>query len=52
MEPNEQTELTCKIETASQMENRMTAKCVGRKEGGGIEQKKKKDSWAWITVWQ
>ena len=36
MECNEQTELTGKIETDSQMENRLTAL------GGGMEQKRKR----------
>ena len=52
MESNEQTKLTSKIETDSQTEGRMTAKVGrGRLRGRGIEQKKKKDSWTWTTVW-
>ena len=41
MESNEQTELTSKIETDSEMESRMTA-MRGGLEGGGMEQKGKR----------
>ena len=47
---NEQTELTSKIETDSQMESRVTAK--GRRgRGQRYSAKRKKDSWSWTTVW-
>ena len=49
MESTEQTELTSKIETLT--ESRMTGMAWGRLAGGGIKQKRKKDSWTWITVW-
>ena len=36
--------------TDSQMESRRTAS-GGRRGGGRMEEKGKKDSWAWTTVW-
>ena len=42
MESNEQTELTRKMGTDTEMESRMTAKGVGRLWGGGTEQKGKR----------
>ena len=49
MESNELTELTSKIETDSQIESKMTAEGVGVR-GWRDQEKKKKDSWTWITV--
>ena len=42
MESNEQTELTRKMGTDTEMESRMTAKGVGMLGCGGIEQKQKR----------
>ena len=50
MESNEQTELTSK--TRQTHREQMTASGRGvRLGGGGIEQKGKKGSWTWATVW-
>ena len=51
VESNEQTELTRKMGTDSQMESRLTASWgVGvRGQRDGAE--RKKDSWSWTTVW-
>ena len=50
MEANEQTELTSRIETDSQVESRMTASEWRGKEGRRVEGLSKKDSLTWTTV--
>ena len=52
MESKEQTEVTRKMGTDSQMESRMAARGGGHEvRGGGLKQKGKKDSWTCKTGW-
>ena len=51
MESNEQTELTSKTETDSQIESRLTA-LGGWLGAGGNQAKRKKESETWVTGWQ